>query len=380
MKKMTALLMMILLLILVVSCTNNETVEDSQVGTNETVTDNEEVVETEEPLEETQEIEEAVAEEIRVTDVQGNEVVLEKPAERIVSGYYISSSTLIALGLEDKMVGVEMGTEKRPIYQLAAPELIEGATNVGSAKEFDVEATISTNPDLVILPQRASEHAATLNEVGIKTFIVNPETQEDLEQMILNLGTLTGSEERALALVSRIQDINTLAMDKVSSLTDEDTPVVYITNPGSYLQTAPKDMYQAELIEHAGGRNAGNNLDGDYWVEVSYEQILEMNPEIILIPTNNMANGQADFSIDELKQDAQMAQVQAVLNDAIYHFPIGLEAWDSPVPSGALGTLWTLHTLHPEIYSLEELLEVAQGFYHEFYDFELDEAILTHVE
>ena len=44
---------------------------------------------------------------LTVTDMAGREVTLEKEPERIVSGYYISSSACIALGLSDKMVGIE---------------------------------------------------------------------------------------------------------------------------------------------------------------------------------------------------------------------------------------------------------------------------------
>ena len=74
---------------------------------------------------------------LTIEDQLGNSVTLEKPAERIVSGYYISSSACIALGLENKLVGTEEKTDKRPIYKLAAPELIGSIANVGSAKAFD---------------------------------------------------------------------------------------------------------------------------------------------------------------------------------------------------------------------------------------------------
>ena len=41
---------------------------------------------------------------LTIEDQLGNSVTLEKPAERIVSGYYISSSACIALGLSDKII------------------------------------------------------------------------------------------------------------------------------------------------------------------------------------------------------------------------------------------------------------------------------------
>lgn len=74
---------------------------------------------------------------VTVKDMAGREVTLEKQPERIVSGYYISSSACIALGLTDKMVGIEDKSAKRPIYKLAAPALID-LPNVGSAKAFDL--------------------------------------------------------------------------------------------------------------------------------------------------------------------------------------------------------------------------------------------------
>ena len=74
---------------------------------------------------------------ITVTDQAGREVTIEQAPERLVSGYYISTSALIALDLEDRLVGIEAKADKRAIYRLSAPELID-LPNVGTAKEFDL--------------------------------------------------------------------------------------------------------------------------------------------------------------------------------------------------------------------------------------------------
>ena len=75
---------------------------------------------------------------ITVTDQAGRAVTIEKSPEKLVSGYYISTSLLIALGLDDQMVGIEAKANKRAIYRLSAPELMD-LPSVGSAKEFDLE-------------------------------------------------------------------------------------------------------------------------------------------------------------------------------------------------------------------------------------------------
>ena len=125
-----------------------------------------------------------------------------------------------------------------------------------------------------------------------------------------------------------------------ANIADDAKPVVYMCGTSSYLTTAPKDMYQASVITTVGGKNPGDELEGDSWVDISYEQLIAMNPDVIIIPTNNMANGQPDFTAADVIADEQLKDITAVKNGAVYNMPAGFEAWDSPVPSGVLGMLW----------------------------------------
>ena len=74
---------------------------------------------------------------ITLTDQAGRTVTLEQPAESIVSCYYISTYATIALGLKDKIVGLENKADTRALYALAAPELPQ-LTQVGTLKELNV--------------------------------------------------------------------------------------------------------------------------------------------------------------------------------------------------------------------------------------------------
>ena len=57
---------------------------------------------------------------LTVTDQAGRTVTFEKAPEKIASSYYISTSLLLALGLQDKLVGIEAKANTRNIYKLAA--------------------------------------------------------------------------------------------------------------------------------------------------------------------------------------------------------------------------------------------------------------------
>ncbi len=299
-------------------------------------------------------------------------MTIEKQPERIVSGYYISSSACIALGLTDKMVGIEDKSTKRPIYKLAAPALID-LPNVGSAKAFDLEACIATEPDLVILPMKQKDTAQTLQEMGIATLLVLPESHEQLIEMFTLIGTATNTVEQAEKLISYYNTKLSAVTELTRDIPDDEKPVVYLGSTSDILRTAPREMYQASLITTAGGKNAGDVLEGSSWTDIDNETFLTMNPDIIVIPTDNFAVSSPDYTAEDVMNNPTFSNVTAVKNGAVYQMPVGYEAWDSPVPSGILGTLWMLKTLHPELYPAEQFAADVNEFYTVFYGFSVNE-------
>ena len=304
---------------------------------------------------------------IVLTDQAGREVVLEGPAQSIVSCYYISTYAAIALGAEDRVVGLEKKADTRPIYQMAAPELLE-KPQVGTMKELDVEATAALEPELVIMPQALVDYADTLAQLGIPVLVVNPESHEALVEMLQLMGTALGLEDRAEALTSYYQE----QLDRMAELTqDTEAPVVYMGSNSTFLATAPASMYQSTLIRQAGGVNAGDSLEGDYWTDVSYEDVLAMAPQVIVLPAG------AEYTVQDVVEDPQLSALPAVQDGAVYQMPGGIEEWDSPVPSGILGTMWMTSVLHPDVYPFEEFTADAQDFYQTFYGFSVDASLIT---
>lgn len=305
---------------------------------------------------------------IVLTDQTGREVTLETPAETLVSGYYISTSACIALGLKDRMVGIEK--KIIPIYDLAAPEFND-LPKVGTAKEFDLEGCLALEPDLVILPKKLKDAAETISAQGIPVLLVNPESQEQLADMLELIGRATGTEDTAARLISTYQASANKLENLNSRLDDSQKPSVYLGGNGSYLSTAPRDMYQADLIRLGGGVNAADELEGDSWTDVSYEQILAMNPDVILLPSD------ASYTVDDVLGDSQLAGVAAVESGRVYAMPNSFEAWDSPVPSCFLGSEWIMSVLHPDLLPVDELRQDAAQFYQEFYGIEIDTSLIS---
>jgi iron complex transport system substrate-binding protein len=304
---------------------------------------------------------------IMVTDQAMREVAIEVPVERLVSGFYISTSTIIALDLSDRLVGIEARAAERPIYALAGPELLE-LPDVGTARDFNLEACLALEPDLVVLPIRLMESAEILEEMGIAVILVSPESEAALLEMITLIGMATGQEARANELLSYLENEKAKINEIVAGITDK--PTVFISGTSTHLSTAGSEMYQATLIELAGGINAAAEIDGDSRREISYEQLLAMNPEVFIIPP------EADFNVDDIISNPQLAHLEAVINDRVYKMPDAFEAWDSPIPSSFLGIKWLLSILHGELYSMDEMREAAFNFYREFYGIEIDTGLI----
>lgn len=297
---------------------------------------------------------------ITLTDAAGREVTIEEEPETLVSGYYITTSMMIALGQQDKLVGIEAKAKSRPIYSAAAPELLE-LPNVGSAKEFDLEGCAALEADLVILPLRLKEAAQTLTDLGLTVLTVNPESLEELDETIALLGAATGAADEAQALLDYNRETQAFLARVLEGAA---RPRVYLAGNGSYLNTAGSEMYQNTLIELGGGENVAAGLTDPYWSDVSYEQLLSWDPEVIIVVPG------ADYSVSDLTSDPQLAQLTAVQNGAVYVME-GLESWDSPVPSALVGSRWVASTLHGDLYPLENFTADMADFYRTFYGVEL---------
>lgn len=306
--------------------------------------------------------------EVTITDHAGREVKVTGNYEKIVSGYYISTSMLVSLGLNDKLVGIESKAEKRPLYKLAARELLQ-LPKVGTAKDFDLEGCIALKPDLVILPKKLTEQAKTLSDAGITVIVINPENEKLLKESIEMVATATGTTEKAKKLLS-YYDEQYAKLEKLTKDSKE-KPSVYLAGTSDILTVASGKMYQNSVIEKAGGVNVAKDLADDQWAKISYEQLLKYNPDmIVIIP-------EAEFTKEDVLKDPQLSNLNAVKNKAVYEMPSDFEAWDSPVPSCVLGSMWLASIIDEEGYSFDDFKNDAASFYKEFYNVDIDKELVT---
>ena len=128
---------------------------------------------------------------ITVQDDAGKVVVLDKPAQRIVSLAPHATELIFAAGGGDRIVG----TVEYSDYPAAALNI----ARVGNHQQIDIERIIALKPDLLVVwlhgsSERQLEHLRKLN---IPFFYSEPRKLSDIPDSVLRIGKLMGTEKQA---------------------------------------------------------------------------------------------------------------------------------------------------------------------------------------
>ena len=111
---------------------------------------------------------------LTITDQAGREVTFEEPCQTAASGYYITTTIMIGLQQQDKLTGIEMKPETRPIYAKAAEEILD-LPQLGNKKMFNVEECAKADPDVVFLPVGLESYVEELEALDIPVVLLEPE-------------------------------------------------------------------------------------------------------------------------------------------------------------------------------------------------------------
>ena len=271
-------------------------------------------------------------------------------------------SALVGIPLRT-YVNYENDPEKRAVYGLSAPDLLTLPT-VGTAKELDLEMVASLDPDLLVLPMKLKSTVEALETLGFDVLLVDPEDQARLVGMIELVALATDKEEKAQQVIDFINEQQAFLADALEGV---EKPRVYLSGNSSMLKTAGNAMYQANMIQLAGGINVANEIGDTYWAEIDYEQLLTWNPDYIILAA------EATYTVEDVLNDPNLADCNAVNNGTVYRLPNKAEAWDSPVPGSILGAIWLANILHEDKVSDAECAARMDAYYETFYGFTYSE-------
>ena len=187
--------------------------------------------------------------------------------------------------------------------------------SVQSGMETNLEQIIALKPDLVIMAKMAQpkEQADALVEAGIPVAVTDAADIAGTYKAIELIGTLTGKQEQAAAVVADMQIRFDALREKVAGAQAEQT-VYFEVSPLQYgLWTAGQNTFMQEIAQVLGLKNAFEDVSG--WAEVSQEQVLARDPDYIV--TVAMYFGEGPTPQEEIVARAGWDKLKAVQNNHV---------------------------------------------------------------
>ena len=293
-----------------------------------------------------------------ITDMAGREVELPDEVNKIVTTYRTATQFVFALNVQDRLVAADMSFDRISLFS----KLYDGdkLPSVGSKRNgLNLEQIIEVEPDLVILfpYNEGPEIAERLEEFGIASIIIIPESYEQIEETTKILGQALGVEKRADLVISKYNEIKNI----VEITKDiENKKKVYFANSDLF-DTVGENMLQTSMIEMAGGINPAKEVKSGF-IKTSLEELINWNPDYIVV--SQYYSG----TIEELKNRPELKELKAIKNDNVFRFPSKVEPWDFPSPSSYLGIVWLAEKIYPEEFNDLNLQEVVENYYNTLYN------------
>ncbi|EIQ1937789.1 ABC transporter substrate-binding protein [Escherichia coli] len=315
------------------------------------------------------------------TDQIGREVKVPDKVDRIVVLQHQTLNLLVQMNATDKIVGV-MSNWKQQLgsnYARLAPELSNKAS-LGDLTHVDAEKLVALHPQVVFVTNYApQEMIDKISSLGIPAVAISLRHDDEGERNKLNpvmadeeqayvkglyegimlIGNIINKPEEAKALIKATENGCRMVSNRLQLLPEEQRVRAYMANPE--LTTYGSGKYTGLMMKHAGAVNvAASTIKG--FKQVSIEQVIEWNPQVIFVQNRYPA------VVNEIQSSPQWQVIDAVKNHRVYLMPEYAKAWGYPMPEAmGIGELWMAKKLYPEKFNDVDMHKIVNDWYKTFY-------------
>jgi len=217
--------------------------------------------------------------EIALADDRGRDLVLQGPAQRIVSLAPNLTELLFAAGAGARLVGTVAYSD--------FPAPARRVARVGDSTAIDVERVVALKPDVVLAWRSGNPQGtiAKLEQLGVRVFVTEPGTLGAIADEIVLFGRIAGTEDVAGKAATQFRrEIAALRHDYQGR-----RPVsVFYQVWHEPLMTVNGKQVISAVIDLCGGRNIFAGLPA-LVPRVSLEAVLAANPEAIVTASDRPA-------------------------------------------------------------------------------------------
>ena len=182
----------------------------------------------------------------------------------------------------------------------------------------NVEAILSLNPDLVVMPDWIGMDLVNgLRAVGVPVYVFKtPESLADIQDNILKIAIVVDAKVQGDEIVSTMQK----KLERVQQITkkvpsDKKQTLIPLSLMGSF---GGKGTTFDDMCNYANVTNGVSAAGVVKRAAITKEMIVKMDPDVFIIPTWDFEeSGKAENFIKEIKSDPAFSPVKAIKNDRL---------------------------------------------------------------
>lgn len=263
-----------------------------------------------------------------VVQTNGREMVFPEAPKRAVTLNQHVTEVMLALGLEDKMVGTAyLDDEILPRFKAAYDKI-----PVLADKYPSKEVLMAAEPDFVYAGWKSAfgdkgvGSMEELEKAGIKSYLHESSNKptpsiDDVFSDIQNVGRIFRVEDRADALIAKMKGEMEQIAGKLGKV-DKPLPV-FVYDSGEEQPFTAANNYMTALIQMAGGKNIFDDIQKG-WTEVSWEEVVNRDPHVIVIVDYGDKTAEQKRSL--LLGKRELADVSAIKNQRFVILPLSAAA------------------------------------------------------
>lgn len=234
--------------------------------------------------------------------------------ERIVVFDLGALDTIQFLGEEDRVIGLPKATIPHYLEEFASDEY----ENYGSLKEPEFEKIHAANPDLIIISNRQMELYDQFKEIA-PTIYLDIDTHNylnDFEKNAKLLGKILNKEEDTAQKLELLHDEISLIQNELES--SDETALIVLGTEGKVSAYGPASRFG--LIHDVFGITPvdANIEESTHGQSITFEYILETNPDIIYIIDRDLAIGMESGVKDSFENEI-IEKTKAYQNDRLIY-------------------------------------------------------------
>jgi ABC-type Fe3+-hydroxamate transport system substrate-binding protein len=248
---------------------------------------------------------------------------------RIVSLVPSITESLFELGLADQVVGVTDWCVHPAAGVARLPKL-------GGTKDPDLAAIAKLAPDLVIANREENTERAVrkLRELGLSVWLSYPRTVAEGAALLEQLALRLEAPEAGRALCRRVS----ASVEEAIASAPERAARRRVFCPiwRDPWMTIGRDSYIHDLIELCGGINVFADSSERRYPQVTQDDIVAAQPEVVLLPDEPYAFGEGDAS------EFRALDIPAAASESVHLIDGTLVSWYGPRISKAIRVLRSL--------------------------------------